>query len=500
MPMREDRGQTTGRTGMGVVLGMLLAAGPLALGAGPHVAATEGHPRGVDNLPGQGFTLLPGTVELEPALEDAVIEALSDAQDSLPEASYFAFSGLRLSGDWAFVSVVGTQVTDAEVGWRLEDATFWGLVIAQRDGDGRFFAAVEGTEDYSDLINTVPDDILSPRARVLLDPRLRDDARADIAATSYIFPFAKNYSIYYGTKGVHSADFSSMWGTGTWKAVDWWSDGASGHAPNAVYAAAAESITGAICADGVSTAIKTPQFIYAHFAPSYSFSTGQSFTQGQFMGALQTGSFSASCGYASQTTGTWHLHWGFPNASLTVEGWTLNPASGTSAPWVKGSTSKPPGTWVPVTWEGSATPTGEVIVDDKAAGFVKYGTSTYWYEASIGYSGHMYWTYVNGSTRSNYARWTPALSSLGAGNYKVCAYIPSNYATSQKAKYKVYHSGQTHTFTINQNNYYDQWVCSTSSYAFSANGTEYVELSDATGEAASTKRMLGFDAVKFVKN
>jgi hypothetical protein len=37
-------------------------------------------------------------------------------------------------------------------------------------------------------------------------------------------------------------------------------------------------------------------------------------------------------------------------------------------------------------------------------------------------------------------------------------------------------------------------------YSFAANGAEYVELGDNTGEAVSTSRMIGFDAVKFVKN
>ena len=51
---------------------------------------------------------------------------------------------------------------------------------------------------------------------------------------------------------------------------------------------------------------------------------------------------------------------------------------------------------------------------------------------------------------------------------------------------------------MNQALHFDQRV-SIRSYFFSATGDEYVELTDATGEAESTGRRLGLDAVKFVK-
>jgi hypothetical protein len=137
-----------------------------------------------------------------------------------------------------------------------------------------------------------------------------------------------------------------------------------------------------------------------------------------------------------------------------------------------------------------------VIVDDQSTGFTKYGPTSYWYQASIGYGSHMWWTYVNGTVQSNYAQWKPSLPS--AGNYTVYAYVPSNYATSQQAKYRIYHNATNTYSTINQNAYSNVWV-SLGTHYFSANGTEYVELGDATGEATSTYRMLGFDAVKFVK-
>ena len=139
-----------------------------------------------------------------------------------------------------------------------------------------------------------------------------------------------------------------------------------------------------------------------------------------------------------------------------------------------------------------------IIVDDGDSGFDRYGPSEYWHREWIGYGGDMYWTYVNGNTTSNYVRWKPTLS--GAGNYQVQVFIPYNHATSQSADYKIRANGSTYWATVNQNIYYDQWVTLGTYYFNSSNnGTEYVELSDATGEDPSTYRKIGFDAVKWAR-
>ena len=114
----------------------------------------------------------------------------------------------------------------------------------------------------------------------------------------------------------------------------------------------------------------------------------------------------------------------------------------------------------------------------------------------MGY-GSVTYTYANGTTQSNYAQWKPS-TLLGAGYYTVYAYIPSNYATSQTAKYRIYANGGNSYATVNQNAYSNVWV-SLGRYYFSSNGTELVELTDATGEAVSLYRMIGFDAIRWVK-
>ena len=144
----------------------------------------------------------------------------------------------------------------------------------------------------------------------------------------------------------------------------------------------------------------------------------------------------------------------------------------------------------------------QFVCDDGDPCFALAGPAAYWHRATtcggtaLGYGGDMYWTYVNGSVVSNSVKWTPALG--GPGTYTVSVFVPRCDATSQAAKYKVVHGGVTEYKTVNQNSYYDAWV-PLGTFSFTGAGGEYVELTDATGESYATKRLLGFDAVRWVR-
>jgi hypothetical protein len=99
---------------------------------------------------------------------------------------------------------------------------------------------------------------------------------------------------------------------------------------------------------------------------------------------------------------------------------------------------------------------------------------------------------------SNKVRWKPQLS--GSGNYRVQVFVPNNHATTKSARYRTVANGSAYTATVNQSIYYDQWV-TLGTYYFngSNNGSEHVELTDATGEAGSSYLKIGFDAVRWVK-
>ena len=148
-------------------------------------------------------------------------------------------------------------------------------------------------------------------------------------------------------------------------------------------------------------------------------------------------------------------------------------------------------------WACTSTLSGRttVTVDDQSSAFVRGGPSTYWYQASIGYNSHVWWTYNRQSGVQNWGKWTPALN--GSGNYEVYVFIPANYATTGNAGYRIHHNGVDDVRRpVNQNAYYNQWV-SLGTYYFNDASDEYVFMGDETFETSSS-RMIGFDAMQFV--
>lgn len=132
----------------------------------------------------------------------------------------------------------------------------------------------------------------------------------------------------------------------------------------------------------------------------------------------------------------------------------------------------------------------EVIVDERSNDFSKGGP--FW-DADLAYNGHIFWTYVNGNKVNSWGEWKAELTN---GNYEVFAYIPKNYATTTNAKYEISYNGGTAIKSVNQKNFYNEWV-SLGTYSFAAGRTKRVRLTDATGES-NYKLQIGFDAIKFV--
>jgi hypothetical protein len=147
-----------------------------------------------------------------------------------------------------------------------------------------------------------------------------------------------------------------------------------------------------------------------------------------------------------------------------------------------------------LTWtQGSVS--GEVIVDDKQAGFVKGGSPTGWHYAYEGYNGRLIWTKNNDYVRPNYnwARWYP---SLAAGKYEVFVYIPGHFTTTAKARYWVSHRDGTTLRIVSQAVNGGKWV-SLGTYWFRGNSMDYVSLADVTYEPYLSK-LIAFDAAKWV--
>ncbi|EYF02892.1 golvesin C-terminal-like domain-containing protein [Chondromyces apiculatus] len=206
-------------------------------------------------------------------------------------------------------------------------------------------------------------------------------------------------------------------------------------------------------------------------------------------------------GYIALGSYVWidsHNHWfRADDTGGAIDGYHLDIYTGTSNP-LYNSTS---GIYLTQTVRAMndpspySAPPAEVIVDDQQSGFSRYGTGS-WTQASYGYGSHMWYITVNGTTQNNYGRWKPALP--GAGSYKVYAHIPSNHANSKKAPYKIYHQGTNDYARVDHSIYSNQWVL-LGTWSFSGDGTEFVQVGDNSGEAASTSLKVGLDAVKFVK-
>jgi hypothetical protein len=138
-------------------------------------------------------------------------------------------------------------------------------------------------------------------------------------------------------------------------------------------------------------------------------------------------------------------------------------------------------------------PGNQLIVDNTDPGFIWGGSSSSRNFAYLGFGGNVFWTYNSYADPVNYGKW---MARLAPGYYEVFAFVPSEYATTTRARYRVLHGwGQRDDRVINQWAYSNQWV-SLGTYYFTGNGNEFVLLYDNTREPYGSA-MIAFDAIKF---
>jgi surface antigen len=116
-----------------------------------------------------------------------------------------------------------------------------------------------------------------------------------------------------------------------------------------------------------------------------------------------------------------------------------------------------------------------------------YGTYSYgWGTYNGGYNSWFHWTKTT-SSQVCYGKWAIYIGT--AGTYKVEAYIPSIHGTADNVRYYV---DSTNVGSINQNNYYNQWVTAGSIYLSA--GTHYVYVYD--NLSGTSGKELAFDAIR----
>lgn len=140
-------------------------------------------------------------------------------------------------------------------------------------------------------------------------------------------------------------------------------------------------------------------------------------------------------------------------------------------------------------------PSADVIVDALGPGWTQGGNGAAWRISPNGQGGGSLWTYNNAFIQPlyNWGRWYPQLTQ--ARNYEVFVFIPADVATTNNARYWVYHAGSYDFVAVPQSQYANQWV-SLGTYYFTGQGGENVSLSDVTYECFSCTTIV-WDAVKF---
>lgn len=133
------------------------------------------------------------------------------------------------------------------------------------------------------------------------------------------------------------------------------------------------------------------------------------------------------------------------------------------------------------------------VVDDLSDSFSLLGPRNFWHASDKGYADHAWWTVNNRLEEENKARW--ALSIPRPGEYEVVVFIPEDHATSETARYTLFHQKEKTQIAVNQLQNQNSWFV-LGTFPFDGSGDEYLELSDATGEPDG-KAEIGFDAAGF---
>lgn len=258
----------------------------------------------------EGITMLPATVKVSKEMEDSVANALlgTYAERGI---SVYAITDVDHRGEFSVVSVAGLPDDAAQM--QLESALWLGSVT------------VADTTGMPAVVNDVP-------------------AAGEYGGSGPVLPFRDGTQAMYGFLGVHGCGF----GLGSsWVAVDLFPT------ENMVYASEAGSVS-YVCRDGTQVSMRVGNQLYAHLVDTGQV-MGDTYSQGQAIAGMVPGTFTATCGNATQSENNFHVHFCLVPVSgaWSADGYTLDI---NSSQWVKGEEIVDPTEYLTAAWENANVP------------------------------------------------------------------------------------------------------------------------------------------------
>ena len=281
------------------------------------------------------ITMLDPTIPLDTGINDAV-EALIEEACPIDD-DYFVITNVTEQGADYLVSVAGVAGIYEDLVWNFEDNvnfTHPALVIDDSGMVAQWYSiplpdAIGGSGSFG------------------------PGGGSDIW-----WPIPRGRKAFYGVAGVHNSGF----GCSSCIAVDLVGGPSYGGEvfPNTVTSPADLTISH-VCNSGTDqrsiymTNSRGDKFVIAHLLNNANIYEGKSFQRGQVIGALKTGTFNEPCGYATQQSSTYHIHFGIVPAGgkYQIEGCVLNVSS---QKWAcPGGLTVGSGSMLPVSGSGPAT-------------------------------------------------------------------------------------------------------------------------------------------------
>lgn len=261
--------------------------------------------------------------------------------DMLP-GKQFAIVSLRVLQDWALATLAVLDTSPEDVGVGKNGA----LIILHKSTDDNWIAVLEGTDEFVEMLDVVPDELLDPIAKQTLDPS--KPPVPGLATPNMKFPW----------------DSSQRWTvTQDWHLGNNIDLAPSGSEPNKWVLAAHNGTVTRVCNGPASANVEVThsdgtKTSYVHLDRNSISSAilGQPVTQGRVLGRLYQGTYNPGpCGDTC-SSGAWycqlrdacgcstgpHIHFGVPSRNLIIDGWNIDSLQ--AGTWYSSSNARHEGT------------------------------------------------------------------------------------------------------------------------------------------------------------